>query len=523
MSTLMGDETRPEASRFRRLHLMPRSLAARTSLLLIVGLGIVQAAGLAIHAIDHVAISDRMALHEAETRVGAIYRTVAESPAAVRPQITSNIRTPFGFTVELSNKPDSHAHGVPLLALEPMLGRLPPDRPDLHPPGGPGMMPDNGGPMRPPFEGPHPPGGPFDPEDGPPFMHLGHPNWPLATFSALPGSAWPRRIEISAYGASRQRSVSLLLPDEPRWVIVHFRLPASSLFGSATFIIAFCLMTVCGGALIVWGANRLIAPVGTLARAAEALGRNVDAPPLPEDGPAEIRRAALAFNTMASRIRRFVTDRTLMLTAIGHDLRTPITRLKLRAEFIDDDELRDKFLADLDEMEAMVAATLAFGRDSASREPVSAIDLTALLQTILDESVESRPEDAERVSFTAPEQAVTIRAQSFALKRALANLILNALKYGGSAHVTLAAPKRSRNGENTVRVLIEDDGPGLPEADLERMFEPFVRAETSRNRETGGTGLGLSIARTIVRGQGGDVILQNRAGGGLRVVLTLIA
>ena len=150
-------------------------------------------------------------------------------------------------------------------------------------------------------------------------------------------------------------------------------------------------MSVAAALLSLWAVRRLTAPVRTLAEAAEALGRDVNAPPLPENGPTEVATAAIAFNTMASRIRRFVQDRTELLTAIGHDLRTPITRLKLRAEFVEDDEQRGKILADLEELEAMVSATLAFGRDVRAGEPVSAIDLAELLRTILDDTSDARP------------------------------------------------------------------------------------------------------------------------------------
>ena len=165
----------------------------------------------------------------------------------------------------------------------------------------------------------------------------------------------------------------------------------------------------------------------------------MNAPPLPEDGPTEVATAAAAFNTMAARIRRFVQDRTEMLTAIGHDLRTPITRLKLRAEFIEDDELRRKMLADLDELEAMVSATLAFGRDATATEPVSPIDLAELLRTVLDEAGDARPETAEALSYDGPPH-LTVRARPLALKRALSNLVANAVNYGGSARVQLAVP-----------------------------------------------------------------------------------
>ena len=163
---------------------------------------------------------------------------------------------------------------------------------------------------------------------------------------------------------------------------------------SPRFLAAFLLMTVTAAGLTLWAVRRLTAPVRTLAAAAEALGRDVNAPPLPEGGPSEVATAAAAFNTMAARIRRFVQDRTELLTAIGHDLRTPITRLKLRAEFVEDDEQRGKMLADLEELEAMVSATLAFGRDARTTEPVASLDLAELLRTVLDETGDAWPDAA---------------------------------------------------------------------------------------------------------------------------------
>jgi two-component system OmpR family sensor kinase len=217
---------------------------------------------------------------------------------------------------------------------------------------------------------------------------------------------------------------------------------------------------------------------------------------------------------MAARIRRFVQDRTFLLTAIGHDLRTPITRLKLRAEYMEDDEQRLKMLADLDEMESMVAATLAFGRDIAASEAVVRMDLAVLLRTILDEAADGDPDHAEKLSYSGPEH-LPVQARPLSLKRALTNLVGNALKYGDAARVSLATPQ-----PKLVHINIDDDGPGVSADDSEFVFEPFRRLETSRNRETGGSGLGLSIARNIIRAHGGDISLNNRTNG-LRATVIL--
>lgn len=520
---------------------LPSSLVARTSLLLIVGLGVVELAGLGIHALDRLDMAERSQMHDYQMQVFSIYRTIAETKPEDRQNVIDDLHIPSNTTVLLLSMPDQeiHSHKTP----PPFFAMGGPAFQERFRPAPNEVAPNGGlfGPPSPMQGGPdgHAPGDmePFSAPDHP-FPHPEGPEgWRLPAGGerprfqdSFPGGRWPF-LPPSLYPRDiwtgqelRTHSTSLLLPDGQCWVVVRYVMPLPNPFEAPTFIIAFLVMSLCGGTLIVWATRRLIAPVTTLANAAEALGRDVNSSTvLPENGPSEIRRAAIAFNTMSMRIRRFVSDRTLMLTAIGHDLRTPITRLKLRAEFIDDDELRNKMLADLDEMEAMVAATLAFGRDSASDEQVVSLDLRALLQTIMDEAAEGHPDHADNLIYESPTTPVSIMARSVALKRALNNLILNALKYGNGAHVTLIPPSPKKEKDRYARIIVEDNGPGLPEDSLDRVFEPFVRIETSRNRETGGTGLGLSIARTILRAQGGDVRLQNRAEGGLRAIITLAA
>ena len=308
--------------------------------------------------------------------------------------------------------------------------------------------------------------------------------------------------------------VSLRLLDGS-WCNVRLDLSAPRPWHSDSFLLAFLGMTLAAAGLALWAVRRLIQPVRALAEAADRLGRDVNAPPLPEAGPTEVATAAHAFNTMAARIRRFVGDRTQMLAAIGHDLRTPITRLRLRAEFMEDEEQRRKMLGDLDEMERMIAATLAFARDDSATEPTVAVDLAALCRTVLDEAADARPDRAGAIAYAGPER-LTAPARPVALKRALANLVGNALAYGGAARLSLSAVPGQ-----PLRIGIADDGPGIPEAELENVFQPFRRLEQSRNRETGGTGLGLPIARNIFRAHGGDVVLRNRPGGGLLAEATL--
>jgi len=262
--------------------------------------------------------------------------------------------------------------------------------------------------------------------------------------------------------------------------------------------------------LAIWAVRRATMPVSLFATAAERLGIGLNAEPLPESGTGEVRRAARAFNTMQSRLKRFIQDRTQMLAAISHDLRTPITRMRLRAEFVDDDEQRDKMLTDLDEMEIMIKATLAFARDDAANETPESTDVAGLVKGI----VEDQTAMGSLAAYEGPESFMQI-VRPLGLKRALNNLIKNAIKYGDTARVAL-----NSEGDQTV-ILIDDDGPGIADDDKGQVFTPFFRVETSRSRDTGGTGLGMTIARNAVRSMGGDIELLNRQEGGLRAKVTL--
>ena len=270
------------------------------------------------------------------------------------------------------------------------------------------------------------------------------------------------------------------------------------------------ILTLIIAGLSIWAVRRATKPVSLFASAAERLGVGLNAAPLPETGTGEVRRAARAFNTMQDRLRRFISDRTQMLAAISHDLRTPITRMKLRAEFIDDEEQRSKMLSDLDEMEAMIKATLAFARDDAANEPAESTDIAAMLKTVVADVADA----GRQVTYEGPD-SLTQRVRPMGLKRALTNLVNNALNYGEKAVVTLSS------NEQLTTICIDDDGPGIPDDVKEQVFTPFFRIEGSRSRDTGGTGLGMTIARNAVRSMGGDIELINRPEGGLRVKVTL--
>ncbi|WP_242010002.1 sensor histidine kinase [Acetobacter conturbans] len=521
------------------------------SLLLIVGFVVLEVTGLTIETHDRIVFDDRLSEHRGLVRAMMIYRTVAEEQRDERADEAERLDLPDNVIVRLAPGPDDDMNTrLSWKAFQKLLFASQ-DKDERPIPGGGPMSRMHDGPFSFPSGPPaHPDSPPFHPDEDSPVMggHDSLPLWPLPGPGAGPGPpgfadgrmspggfclpppngprpfhsflfpAPPQNVAMLPTRRRRARGIAFQIPDDTRWLVVRYKLPSPNPFDSPTFPLALGLMTAGAGLLIVWGVRRLLIPVRTLSAAAAAFAPEAASPPLSEEGPLEVAQAAAAFNAMAQRIRRFIFERTRILSAIGHDLRTPITRMKLRAEFIEDDEMREKFLADLNELTAIVEATLEFGKDSSPNEKMTWLDLKALLQTVVDDVSESRPEDADNIVLLDYPKAVVVYGRPIALKRAFTNLIINALTYGGNALVSIH-PTANKH----LTVTIEDEGAGIPEEDQERMFEAFVRGEESRNRETGGTGLGLAITRTIIRGQGGDVILQNRVPHGLRAIVTLLA
>lgn len=263
--------------------------------------------------------------------------------------------------------------------------------------------------------------------------------------------------------------------------------------------------------LLIWFAARsALRPLTYLARAARELGNDLNRPPLPDTGPAEVREAAQAFNAMQARLRHGIEERERFLAAVSHDLKTPVTRLRLRAELLCNDEVRDRMLYDLDEIQGLLGNALDYLQARLVEEPVQPIDLVAMLESLSDDFRAT----GRDVSLRVPE-ALRFDGRPKALRRAFCNLIDNAIKYGGQARIDVEI----RDG--WLNVHVDDEGPGLAEHELTRVFEPFYRIEGSRSRETGGTGLGLAIVRQIARSHGGDAHLENRRPSGLRAVMRL--
>lgn len=458
----------PSKSARRRLWLWPDGITGWFVLVLAAVLIVSHVAMMALYAINRAEALEEAGLRQAADRLAAAAETMAAAPSEARREVARAMGG-RGFRLLLSPQPfvQSRTLGplerimTALLAERlpegsiTVVGRLDPGQP---PPGGPGF--GGGGPMH-------------------GRMNAGLPH--LAAGVQLADGSWLTAV------------VALDRPDR-LW--------------QPGFVLWLTGLTLVVATIAYAGVRLAVRPLRTLEAAAARLGVDPRAEPLPETGPREVRRAAAAFNEMQRRLTRYVEDRTRMLAAISHDLRTPITRLRLRAELMDDEAERDRMLADLQDMETMIAATLAFARqDSQTQaEPVTAVDLAALLRDVAD--------GRRAVAVTAPE-ALRLQARPTGLKRVFANLLDNAVMYGGGAEVTL-----TRDDAAAV-VTVDDHGPGIPPSEREKVFAPFYRIEASRSRATGGTGLGLSVARTIVHAHGGTITLGDAPGGGLRVTVTL--
>ena len=439
--------------------ILPQTLVGRTLLVLVSALVLTQSVGVLVFWLAHEEMAASLDNRQMAERIASIVQLIEQAPEEDRGRLARGLDRP-GLKVGWGKTPilPLGTRSVLETPLQDELTRRLPGRvlhAGLRPPQ---QISDSG------------------PQAGPGFSRPGSPQ--LLAAVTLEDGTW-------------LNFVVPFLPDERLWR-PQFYWPAG---------IGLIVVSIFSILAVRYAAR----PLTILTKAADRLGRDVMAPPVQISGPKEVVDAATAFNRMQARLRRFVEDRTQMMAAISHDLRTPITRLKLRAEFVEDDEQRQKILADLDEMEAMISSTLAFARDDTARETKAQFDLVGILIDLCDQFA---------ASYDGPDELLMTLGVN-GIKRAFANLIENACKYGGGARVTL------RVRDDMAEIAIEDDGPGIPAAELEKVFAPFYRLETSRNRETGGTGLGLAVARSAVRSNGGDIVLSNRTRGGLTALVTL--
>lgn len=373
----------------------------------------------------------------------------------------------------------------------------------------------------PPPPAPPPPPEPPPPEAAPPRgvvvmrqgaeiraeMHMRH-TLPRGTDAAFIVDRETRQFTILADRLTFAPFAASVLQPDGRWATVE---PPRGLLSpwQQRVLLALAISMLLLAPLVWFMARRLTRPIRVFADAAERLGADPDAEPLTPSGPSEVRTAIQAFNDMQASLRDHMRRRTQTVAAIAHDLRTPLTRLRFRAEQAPE-AVRDRMAADIEEMDALIAQAMAYVRGEAPPERRERFDLSSLAE----DCAVGFSETGAAVTF-ANGAALPVEADPAALRRALANLIANAVKFGDAARVKALA----EDGRATI--VIEDDGPGLAESELEAVFEPFHRAERSRSRETGGAGLGLTVARQAARAFGGDVTLTNRPGGGLTARLAL--
>jgi signal transduction histidine kinase len=447
--------------------LLPRSLFGRIALILIGGFVAVQLITTAIHIDDRKSQALRAGINQAAARIGDAVRVLNAAGAAERDQILLAVS---GENLSLSeSQPVSEAPrrsiNNDLLAVAREALAL-----ELHPGVGFRVME-----VEPIYQQPD--------------------SWLSSELRERPGVRIRAAVEL---GRGQWIEAESIHPArDSRW---FFRLVQN-------LIIVDCAML-----LLAFFAVRLATrPLSVLADAAEQLGRDINRPPLKESGAVELVRASKALNSMQDRLKRYVETRIESLAAMSHDLKTPITRMRLRAEMLEDAELKARFSRDLDAMQEMVTSALETMRGlSESGEPSHPVDIGALISSLKEDAEEA----GHQVSVAGhPIRPLVGRAQ--ALKRCLQNLLDNALAYGQRADITVSDEAKA------LRISIADHGPGIPEAEMEKVFDPFYRLEASRNRNTGGTGLGLSIARNIAQSHGGSVSLRNRPEGGLEAILLL--
>ena len=456
--------------------LIPKSLFGQTLLILLVGLLVSHAVGSWIYTADREQAVRQVGGLATAQRIANLTRLIQEAPPESRPRIVAAL-TDQSFRVSLTAEapPIPAAEGDAAVA-EAVKSYLV-DRLSL----GSARKPRVWASLA----------------EGPPF----------GPWHMMPHG--PMMRGFGAFAHSRDLQVAIPLTDGP-WLTFATGLPGAGPAYSAQFLLSMAIMAIIILAVSVWAVRRVTAPLAGLAIAAERLGHDVSAPPLPEVGTIETRQAARAFNDMQIRLRTLIENRTRLLAAISHDLRTPLTLLRLRAETVENHQERDKMLATISEMDSMIGMNLQFARVDGASERRKQVDLTAIVQSVVDEMSDAGLPVHMR---TAP--PILYKCQPVALKRAVRNLLDNAVKYGKSGSAELHVAVRS------IEINIDDDGPGIPEAALSRVLEPFYRLDQSRSRETGGVGLGLAIAQGIVQAHGGTVTLLNRPLGGLRAKIVL--
>ncbi|MGP8034677.1 MAG: ATP-binding protein [Steroidobacteraceae bacterium] len=475
-----------EPGRFPRLRLWPQSLLGRLIAASVVAVLIAQAAGLVLIAQERERFVLQSSVREWTRRIAATTQMLAPLAAAERAAALEQLWAPHEGSRH--RPPPGAPHGPPRGPLEPAGGfvRVP-------------LLTD--------FE---------QTLKGELRTALG-PGYEVTVERTLdatrPAISIPAPFfeahELAAHQDTAQRyDVAVRLPDGDTLLYRITRIPGGA-YLPRNLVVNLALLLVLLVIALYVAARNITRPLSALARSADSIGRDARPEKLPERGARELRDAARAFNTMQDRLRRYLDSRSRVLAAMSHDLKTPLTRLRLQIETLENPELQARIGKQLDEMESMVHEALALFRGLDDGEPAVPVDVNALLAALREQFAEMG------ASVTVSGRALEpFTAKAQALKRCLTNLIANAINFGTRAAVVV------EDGAELV-IRVRDQGPGIPEAELERVFEPFYRLESSRNRDGGGTGLGLAIARDIAQAHGGTLTLHNLPQGGLEAALIL--
>jgi signal transduction histidine kinase len=460
--------------------LLPKSLFGQTLLVLVAGLIVSLLVGSWIYSLDRMQAVRAVGGFSAAQRITNLTKLVQDAPREWRERIVAGL-SDQNFRVSLSALPPDIAPNEDDAAAAQAIKEFLVDQLSLAPGQQPRVWASVPG---------SPPYGGMGPMMGRgPMMH---------GFGGFAG-----------FGGFRDLQVAVPLPDG-QWLSFATALPESGSAFSRQFLLSMAIMAIVVLMVSVWAVRRVTAPLAAVSAAAERLGNDLNASPMPETGTIETRQAARAFNNMQTRLRSLIENRTRMLAAISHDLRTPLTLLRLRAENVENPQERDKMLATIAEMDAMVGETLQFARDEATTELRRPTDIAALVQSIVDDMADAGM--PVKMQFAA---SIVYNCRPDSLKRAIRNLIDNAVKYGKAANAAIQTTPK------TIEIVIDDEGPGIPEQELARVFDPFYRLEGSRSRDTGGVGLGLAIAQSIVQAHLGELVLSNRPTAGLRARIAL--
>ena len=411
---------------------LPRSLFGQTLLILLAGLIVSHTVGSWIYTADREQAVRAVGGFATAQRIANLTRLVEETPRESRQRIVAAI-TDQSFRVALSADAPSITIADADSAVAQAIAGFLVDRLSLGSSRQPRVSAATA--------------------DGPPFAP-----WHMMGHGQMMGG-------FGGFAGFRDLQVAIPLVDG-QWLSFATALPAGGPAFSSLFLTSMGIMAIIIVAVSVWAVRRVTAPLASLATAAERLGHDVNAPPLPETGTIETRQAARAFNDMQTRLRHLIENRTRLLAAISHDLRTPLTLLRLRAETVENAQERDKMLSSIAEMDAMIGATLQFARDESASEPRRPTDVTSLVQSVVDDMRDG----GLPVRMEAAEPVIS-ECQPAALKRAVRNLLDNAVKYGKTGRVEIHSDSRA------VEIDIDDDGPGIPEPELPRVLEPFYRLD----------------------------------------------